>query len=141
MEATSIITALLPPRTAPDSVKRLKELSDEESALRHRLELKVERGLYRAASALQELGQQIAYHSPQYSVEHYWRHDPKVQRFLHEATMALHVLGNRQLYRSTHLNFDDYCRDRFGSTTELYPDESRITHSNDNRWGVGWDSK
>ena len=139
MEPTSIITALLPPGTAPDSVKSLKELSDEESALRHRLELKVERALYRAAAALQELGQQMAYHSPQYSVEHYWRRDLKIQRFLHEATGALHALGDsahgfiplgyRQLFRSTHFNFDDYCRDRFGFSTELHPESSQIVHT------------
>lgn len=41
--------------------------------------------------------------------------------------MALYDLGDRQLFRSTHLNFDDYCRDRFGFATEVYPDESRIT--------------
>ncbi len=129
MEPASFITALLPPGTAPSSAKSLKELSDEESALRHRLELKVERALYRAASALQELGQQMAYHSPQYSVEHYWRRDPHVQKFLHEATTALHDWGARQLLGSTHLSFDDYCRMRFDFSTEFYPESSQIVHT------------
>jgi len=137
VEPSFIISALLPTGTAPDSFKRLTELSDEELALRHRLEFKVERALYRAAAALQELGHHMATHSPQYSIEHYWRRDPTVQKFLQEATIALHNLSNRQLYRSTHLCFEDYCRDRFGSSTELYPDESRITHSSGNRFGVG----
>jgi hypothetical protein len=92
VEPNPIITALLPPGTAPSSVKSLKELSDEELALRHRFELKVERALYRATTALQELGQQMAYHSPQYSVEHDWRRDPKIQTFLQKAEMALHYL-------------------------------------------------
>jgi len=63
VEPSSITSALLPTGTAPDSFKRLTELSDEELALRHRLEPKVERALYRAAAALQELGHHMATHS------------------------------------------------------------------------------
>ena len=55
MEQTGIIPKLLPPGTHTVPVKGLCELNREESGLRHRLELKVERAFYRAAVALQEL--------------------------------------------------------------------------------------
>ena len=55
MEQTGIIPKLLPPGASSVPVKELCELNREESGLRHRLELKVERAFYRAAVALQKL--------------------------------------------------------------------------------------
>jgi len=120
VKTSSITPALLPSGTDACVAEHLLELSEEEAAQRRRLELKVERALYRAAAALQELGHHMATHSPQYSVEHYWRRDPTVQKFLQEATIALHNLSDRQLYRSTHQSEDRYCRERFGSLVQDY---------------------
>ena len=61
----------------------VEELSDEEISDRHRLELKVEKGLEKAEQTFYEMG------------------------------VALRELRERRLYRSTHRNFGDYCRERF----------------------------
>ncbi len=53
IKPTSITPALLPPGTDAYGVEHLLELSAEEVALRHRLELRVKRALYRAAVVLQ----------------------------------------------------------------------------------------
>ena len=49
MEPTSITPKLLLPGAEFLPVKHFRELTSEEAALRHRLELKVERALYRVA--------------------------------------------------------------------------------------------
>jgi len=64
-------------------VEVVEELSPEEEADRHRLELKVERGI------------------------------EKVEQTFYEIGIALAELRSRRLYRSTHKNFGDYCKKRF----------------------------
>jgi len=119
VELTPITPTLLLPRNSCCAVDDF-ELSTEEIALRHRLELKVERALYRAAVVLQALhdGEDSA------SAHHYpvwgWQNEQKVQRAWGEIEVALQLLRDHQLYRSTHQNFDYYCRERFGSFVQDY---------------------
>lgn len=64
-------------------VELAQELTDEEESDRHRLELKIERGIQ------------------------------QVERTFYEIGKALAELRDRKLYRSTHKNFGDYCKERF----------------------------
>lgn len=61
----------------------VEELSEEELADRHRLELKVERGIQQIEKTFYEIG------------------------------LALLELRSRRLYRSTHRKWSDYCNERF----------------------------
>lgn len=91
---------------------RPRELTEEEAALRHKLELKVERALYRAAVVL------LA-HQDESSAHHYLdcgcSDEQKVERAFGEAQETLQELRDRCLYRSTHRSFNQYLRERFGS--------------------------
>lgn len=65
------------------AVEVVEELTDEEVADRHRLELKVERGIQQVEKTFYEIG------------------------------LALLELRSRRLYRSTHRKWSDYCNERF----------------------------
>jgi len=64
-------------------VEIVEELSPEEATDRHRLELKVERGIQQVEKTFYEIG------------------------------VALRHLRDLKLYRDTHKNFEDYCKHRF----------------------------
>lgn len=64
-------------------VEVVEELTEDELADRHRLELKVERGIEQVEQTFYQIG------------------------------VALAELRSRHLYRSTHKNFGDYCKERF----------------------------
>ena len=136
MEQTGIIPKLLPPGTHTVLVKGLCELNREESALRHRLELLVERAFYRAAVALQELSiAQLPDDETHYDRNVDWRNSEKVKRAFEIGAAALRELRTRGLYHSTHHSFDDYVRERFGSFIEEYspapsvPESSALTRN------------
>lgn len=123
MEPTPITPALLLPVTDLTKVEELFELTAEEAALRHRLELRVERALYRAAVVLQAVHDCQSESSHHDYLDRGWRDEEKVQRALSEVETALQELRTRRLYCSTHHSFDQYLRDRFGSCiVEVYPD-------------------
>ena len=131
MEPTSIIPKLL--RADTKAVEECIFLADEEAAMRHRLELKVERALYRTAVALQEARDRHE-HSCDYSLNYFWRNEDRVKIEFEQATVALGELRDRQLYRSSHRCFDHYYRQRFGSFVEDYlpvphPDSPRLSIS------------
>lgn len=136
MEQTGIISKLLLPEAQRVPVKGLCELTREESALRHRLELKVERAFYRAAVALQELSiAQLPDDSNHEDRNVDWRNSEKVKRAEEQAAAALRELRARSLHRETHHCFDDYVRERFGDFVEEYspapsvPDDSALTRN------------
>jgi len=116
IKPSAITPALLPSGTDAYAVEQLLELSAEEIALRHRLELKVERALYRAEVVLQALHDGEDSGS---SAHHYldlgWQNEQKVQKAWGEIEVALQELRDRHLYRSTHQNFDYYLRKHFRS--------------------------
>lgn len=120
MEPAPIAPALLPSGTDPSSVEQFLELSEEESALRHRLELRVERAFLQAALVLQELQSQMPDDLPYYALKDSWRNSDKVKRAFDMAARTLGELRDRQLYRSTHRYFDQYYYHRFGSFVEEY---------------------
>ena len=100
MEQTGIIPKLLPPGTHTVLVKGLCELNREESALRHRLELLVERAFYRAAVALQERSiAQLPDDSNHEDLNVDWRNSEKVKRAFEQAAAVLRELRARSLHR------------------------------------------
>ncbi len=102
--------------------KQFEELTSEEAALRHRLELKAERALYRASVGLQQLQGLQSYDSTPPWLSHLWGNEQKIEEASSEAMVALRDLCERRLYRNTHHRFDQYLSDRFGWTAEeLYP--------------------
>ncbi len=116
MKSAPITPALLPFGTDTCAAEDLLELTTEEASLRHRLELRVERALYRAAVVLQA----VHYGEDSGSSAHHyldlgWQNEQKVQRAWSEVEVALQELRDRQLHRSTHQSFDRYLRERFGS--------------------------
>ncbi len=98
----------------------LLEMSAEEIALRHRLELKVERALYRAAVVLQAAHDGEDSGSAHHYLDRGWQNEEKVERAWGEVEVALQSLRDHQLHRSTHQNFDRYLRERFGSFVQEY---------------------
>lgn len=108
MKPTPLTPKLLPSLSGYLPALQLTELTTEETALRHRLELRVERALYRAAVVLQAVydGQDSS------SAHHYldwgWQNEEKVERAWREVKSALQELRDRQLHRSTHQSFDRY---------------------------------
>ncbi len=96
------------------------ELSAEESAQRRRLELKVERALYRAAVVLQAVHDCQNSSSAHQYLDRGWRNEEKVERTWKEVEVALQELRTHHLYRSTHQSFDRYLRERFGSFVQDY---------------------
>jgi len=99
VEPTAIIPALLPFRTDTCTVEQLLELSEEETALRHRLELRVERALYRAAVVLQAVHNGQDQSSAHHYLDRGWQNEQKVQRAWGEIEVALQELRDRHLYR------------------------------------------
>ena len=114
MKPTPITPALLP-GTDICPVDQLFELSPEEIALRHWLELKVGRALYRAAVVLQAIHDGQVESSAYQYLDRGWRDEEKVARAWGEVEVALQELRDRQLYRSTHQNFEHYLRERFAA--------------------------
>ncbi len=67
------------------TVEVIQELTEDELADRHRLEMKVERGI------------------------------EQIERTLYQIGIALRELRERRLYRSTHRRWSDYCNERFSN--------------------------
>ncbi len=120
MKTNSLTLTLLPPGTDTCAVEDLIELSAEEIALRHRLELRVERALYRAAIVLQALHDGQVESSAHQYLDRGWQNEQKVQRAWSEVEVALRELRDHKLHRSTHQDFDRYLRERFGSFVQDY---------------------
>ena len=88
----------------------------------HRLELKVERALYRVAVGLTQLDGCKSPSTHSWLVR-IWGDKRKVESASIDAKVALQELLNRQLYRSTHECFNQYVSERFGwSKEEIYPE-------------------
>ena len=123
MELTPLTSKLLPPPVDSLLAERLCELTNEEAALRHRLELKVERALYRAAVGLTESANCESYNPSHPWLARIWGDERKLKEAFSEAAMALRELQARRLYRSTHQCFRQYLRERFGwFKEEIYPE-------------------
>ncbi len=120
MKTHSITPVLLPSGTDACATEQLLELSAEEIALRHRLELRVERALYRAAVVLQAVHDGQVESSAHQYLDRGWQNEQKVERAWSEIEIALQSLRDRQLHRSTHQNFNHYLRERFGSFVQEY---------------------
>ena len=116
------------PKSLPSSAgslptKPFEELSSEEATLRHRLEIKAERALFKAAVGTRKLKGLPSYDSTSSWLSQQWGNEQKVEEALSEAMVALQELCDRRLYHSTHYRFEEYLRDRFGwSAEEIYPD-------------------
>ena len=109
-------------------VKHFCELTAEEAALRHRLELRVERMLYQVAVGLTELDGCKSSSAHAWLVR-IWGDKQKVESASIDVLMALRELQNRQLYRSTHQCFSQYVSERFGwFKEEIYPEASDLSH-------------
>lgn len=119
MELTLITPTLLLPGNSFYAVDDF-ELSTEKIALRHRLELRVERAFYRAAVVFQAVHDGQDSGSAHQYLDRGWQNEQRVQRAWGEVEVALQELRDRHLYRSTHQNFDYYCRERFGSFVQDY---------------------
>ena len=121
MEQTDITQKLLLPGADFLPVERLHELTSDEAALLHRLELKVERALSRVAVGLTELDGCKSSSTHPWLVR-IWGDKQKVEKAYTELKIALRELQTRQLYRSTHQCFSQYVSERFGwSKEEIYP--------------------
>jgi len=120
VKPTHIPPKLLLPGADPVTISECFELTEEEIALRHRLELRVERALYRAAVVLQAVHDGQDQSSAHYYLDRGWQNEQKVQRAWGEIEVALQSLRDHHLYRSTHQNFDYYCQERFGSFVQDY---------------------
>ena len=128
MEQTDITQKLLLPGVDLPPVDRLRELSSDEAALLHRLELKVERALYRVAVGLTQLDGCKSPSAHAWLVR-LWGDKQKVEEATIDAKMALQELQNRQLYRSSHQYFNQYVSERFGcSKEEIYPESADLSH-------------
>lgn len=120
MEPTTI-----PPKLLPGAdflpVKHFPELTSEEAALRHRLELKVERALYKVAVGLVQLDGCKSSSAHSWLVR-IWGDKQKVEEASTDVKMALQELQIRKLYCSTHQCFSQYVSERFcWSKEEIYP--------------------
>ena len=129
VESTSITQKLLLPGADFLPAERLHELTSEEAALRHRLELKVERALYRVAVGLTQLDGCKSDSAHPWLVR-IWGDKQKVESASIDAKNALQELQTRQLYRSTHQFFNQYLRERFGwFKEEIHPEPVIVTRS------------
>ncbi len=138
MEPTDITQKLLlPVACASCQRSHFGELTTEEAALRHRLELKastvserrtVERALYRAAVGLAQLDGCKSSSAHPWLVR-IWGDKQKVEFTSIDAMIALRELQTRQLYRSTvHQCFNQYVSERFGwSKEEIYPEAADLS--------------
>lgn len=128
MELTPLTRKLLPPPVDSLPAKPLCELTNEEAALLHRLELKVERALYRAAVGLTQSSNCESY-DPTYSwLARIWGDEQKIEGAFAEALTALRELEACQLYRSTHQCFSQYLSERFGwFKEEIYPSRAELS--------------
>ena len=121
VEPTALTPKLLLPGADFLPVKYFPELTSEEAALRHRLELKVERALYKLAVGLTQLDGCKSDSAHSWLVR-IWGDERKVEEASTDAKMALRELQARQLYRSTHQCFNQYVSERFcWSKEEIYP--------------------
>ncbi len=128
MELTPFSPRLLPPPVDSLPAERLAELTSSEAALRHRLELKVERALYRVAVGLTELDGCKSSSAHAWLVR-IWGDKQKVESASIDVLMALQELQTRRLYRSTHECFNQYVSERFGwSKEEIYPEAADLSH-------------
>ena len=128
MEQTDITQKLLLPRADLQPAEHLHELSSDEAALLHRLELKVERALYRVAVGLTQLDGCKSSSAHSWLVR-IWGDEQKVESASIDAKIALQELLNRQLYRSTHQCFSQYVNERFGwSKEEIYPETADLSN-------------
>lgn len=128
MELTPLTPRLLSPPVESLPAERLRELTSEEAALRHRLELKVERALYRVAVGLTQLDDCKSSSSKRPWLARIWGNEQKVEFASGDAKMALQELHFRQLYRSTHQCFHQYLKERFGwSKEEIYPEPADLS--------------
>jgi len=121
----------LPLPTDSLPAKRFEELTSEEAALRHRLEMKAERALYKATVGLQRLQGFQTYDSTPPWVSNLWGSEQKIEEASNDAMMAIRELCSLWLYRNTHHRFEQYLSDsasalaelRFGWTAEeIHPD-------------------
>ena len=127
MEPTDITPKLLPGGELVPA-EHLHELTSDEAALLHRLELKVERALYRVSGGLTELDDCKSSSNHPWLVR-IWGNKQKVEEASIDVKMALWELQNRQLYRSTHQCFSQYVSERFGwSKEEIYPAAADLSH-------------
>jgi len=136
-----VMKPLSTPKSLPlptDSLpaKRFEELTSEEAALRHRLELKAERSLYKATVGLQRLQGLQTYDSTPAWLSHLWGNEQKIEEASSEAMTAIRELCERRLYRNTHHRFEQYLSDpplaaalryRFSWCTEEISPESRAS--------------
>ena len=121
VEPTAITPKFLLPGAESLPVGDFRELSNEEAALRHRLELKVERTLYKVAVGLTQLDDCKSSSAHSWLVR-VWGDKQKVEEASIDAMIALRELQTRQLYRSTHQCFNQYVSERFGwFKEEIYP--------------------
>lgn len=128
MEPTAITQKLLLPGADFLPVECLRELTSEEAALRHRLELRIERALYRVAVGLTELDGCKSSSAHPWLVR-IWGDKQKVEEASTDAIIALQELQTRRLYRSTHECFNQYVSERFGwSKEEIYPEAADLSH-------------
>lgn len=128
MKTTPITPKLLLPGADSLPAENLRDLTDEEAALRHRLELKVERALYRAAVGLTQLGNSESHNLIHPWLARTWGDEQKVEFAISEAKMILRELQTRQLYRSTHHCFNQYLSERFGwCKEEIYPEAANLS--------------
>ncbi len=114
MKLTPINSTLLLTDNDKSAVGDL-ELSEEETILRHRLELRVERVLYRAAVVFPSVHDCQDSSSAHHYLDRGWRNEEKVERTWGEIEVALQELRDHQLYHSIHQSFDHYLKERFGS--------------------------
>ena len=128
MEPTAITPKFLLPGAESLPVGDFRELSNEEAALRHRLELKVERTLYKVAVGLTQLDDCKSSSAHSWLVR-IWGDKHKVKSASIDVKIALRELQNRQLYRSIHQYFNQYVSERFGcSKEEIYPAAADLSH-------------
>ncbi len=112
----------LPPSDGSLPAVPLEELTSEEAALRHQLEMKAERAIYRATVGLQRIQGLPQYDSTSPWLSELWGSEQKVEEAMSEAMGALRQLCSKRLFRSTHYRFEQYLSDRFGwSAEEIHP--------------------
>ena len=114
VKPTPLTPKLLPSSTSYLPALHLAELTPEHAALRHRLELRVERALYRAAVVFPSVHDCQDSSSAHHYLDRGWCNEEKVERAWGEIEVALQELRDRRLYCSTHQSFDHYLRERFG---------------------------
>ena len=97
MKPTPLTPKLLPSVSGCSLALQLAELTSEEAAVRHRLELRVERALYRAAVVLQAVYDGEDSGSAHQYLNRGWQNEQKVQRARSEVEIALQELRTHRL--------------------------------------------